>query len=462
MRCSAAISHNNITTGLLVLFVMLLMVSCNNDGEKKEEIPAVDSTHTPVDSVVPPPPADSTVKVGLDTAGPDHSGSEPSLPRASIAYAYKGKMNKGAVEPLEVHAQLDKPLEAVVANLEASLDERKAKEIGSSDTSIIKSLTVAGSKYFSVSIREYDTSVFFIKPVYGTTRQELNYTKPNKWVWNVTAKKEVTRSNIYVVVTSEDSAGKVHDSDITKLPVEITVTNEPLSKPKRTFIEKYGWVLLVAAMLVIVGLLGMRLLRKKHLKELNSRIYFSYAWKNEKETIIDKLYNSLKKDGFNVIRDKANLEYRGLISGFMKDIGKANIIIVSISDKYLRSRFCMFELYEIYRNCGMSKEAFAKKIFPIREEDINLSDAAVIDEYADYWKAEELEQEAIVKDKSQVTTSEQFAQYDAVQRIARELGNLLNFLSDINSLNIELLSNNDFAELKQSLSQAVNTLNKTA
>lgn len=458
MRCSALISGSKIVTRLLVLFVVLLMAACNNAAEKKG-IPSVDSVYRPVDSVVPPLP-DTSVKTGVDSTGPDHSGSDPSLPKASIAYAYKGKMKKGAKEPIEVHVQLDKPLEAVAANLETSLNEEKAKEIGSSDTSIIKSLTIAGNKYFLVSIREYDTSVFFIKPIYGAARQELKYERPSKWVWEVTAKKEVARSNIYVVVTSEDSTGKVHDSDITKLPVEITVTNEPLPKPKPAFIEKYGWSLLIAAILVIVGLLVMRRVRKKRLKELNSRIYFSYAWKNEKETIIDKLYNSLKKDGFNVIRDKANLEYRGLISGFMKDIGKANIIIVSISDKYLRSRFCMFELYEIYRNCGMNKEAFAKKVFPIREEDINLSDAAVIDEYADYWKAEELEHEAIVKDKSQATTSEQFAQYDAVQRIARELGNLLNFLSDINSLNIELLSNNDFAELKQSLSAAVIELDK--
>jgi hypothetical protein len=423
------------------LFVLgvLILAGCNSEGEKVENIGGA-------------PPNDTAIAAGVDTMEnikgnvssvvDSPAGAEP--PKASLAYAYKNKMKKGDHELIQVHVQLNKPLEAVEGNLRQQLGEQKAREIGSSDTSIVKSVWVTGYKYLLVDIDKYDTAIFKIEPIFGEVRQELLFSRPNKWVWRVTAKKEASKSEIFIIVKSEDTTGKLQQEDISILPIQISVGHPP-------FFARYGW-LLIAVLLVLTGVwLALRWFKKKRIREQNSRIYFSYAWQNATNTIVDKLYNSLKAADFNVIRDKVNLEYKGLISGFMKDIGKGNIIIVSISDKYLKSKFCMFELYEIYRNCGMSKEAFVKKIFPIREEEINLSDAEIIDHYNDYWKAQELELEAIVKDKTQETTSEQFAQYEAVKRIGSEVGNLLCILADINSLNITLLSNNDFAEIKQSL-----------
>jgi TIR domain len=466
MSVKATIRKFGILTPVLII---MLFSACNNGEETPAVYPKnVDTVATVTSPENNPKKTIDTVKalIRVDSAKRIAGGSEePSLAEASIAYAYKSKMNKGDKELVQVHVQLDKPVEKVAEGLKNSLNEQKAKETGSSDTSIVKSLTITGDKYFLVSIEKYDTSIFFIEPVFGEIKQELQYKKPNKWIWRITAKKETRRSEIFIIVKSEDDKGQVHESDISILPVEITVNNKfgngTAVITKKTFITKYGWLMFIIMVLVIAGLLISKWLRKKHLKEANSRIYFSYAWKNEPDTIVDRLYESLLKDGFNIIRDKVNLQYRGLISSFMKDIGKSNIIIVSLSDKYLKSKFCMFELYEIYRNCGMNKEAFVKKVFPVREEDINLSDALVIEHYADYWRNEEQELEAIIKDKTQVTTSEQFAQYDAVKRIAQELGNLLNFLSDINSLNAKALSNNDFAALKQSLSAAIETLNNS-
>jgi hypothetical protein len=420
----------------LFFLSVLILMACNNGGEK-------------VENVEGPGSVDTAITGGVDTA----VVAEP--PKASLAYAYKNKMKKGDHELIQVHVQLNKPLKAVEGNLREQLGEQKAREIGSSDTSIVKSVWVAGYKYLLVDIDKYDTAIFKIEPIFGEVRQELMFSRPNKWVWRVTAKKEARKSEIFIIVKSEDGSGKLHQEDISILPIQITVGHPP-------FFVRYGWLLISVLVIVLITLLAIIWRRKKRIRELNSRIYFSYAWQNSTDTIVDKLYNSLKAAGFNVIRDKVNLEYKGLISGFMKDIGKGNIIIVSLSDKYLKSKFCMFELYEIYRNCGMNKEAFVKKIFPIREEDINLSDAAIVQHYIDYWKTEELKLEAIVKDKSHETTSEQFAQYEAVKRIESELGNLLNFISDINSLNIGLLLYNDFSEVKRSLHEAIKALNESS
>src|SRR5689334_4833282 len=103
----------------------------------------------------------------------------------------------------------------------------------------------------------------------------------------------------------------------------------------------------------------------------SNEIFFSYAWDNQneegesREKIVNDLYETLKKENYNVVRDKTDLRYKGLISDFMRRIGKGNYIVVAISDKYLKSQYCMFELLEIFRKSNSDKDTFKEKIFPI-------------------------------------------------------------------------------------------------
>ncbi|MFT5157371.1 MAG: hypothetical protein ACI9NN_002103 [Bacteroidia bacterium] len=167
-------------------------------------------------------------------------------------------------------------------------------------------------------------------------------------------------------------------------------------------------------------------------------------------------YTSLKDDGFNVVRDKVNLKYKGMISDFMHDIGEGRVIIVALSDKYLKSQFCMFELYEIYRNSKMDKDEFSKKLFPIRVEELDLADPEVIDSYLTYWKNEEEKWTKLIKENGENLTTEQSNQHQIVKRIVTDLGNLLFILSDMNALNINALSADNFAEMKAAIRQTLN------
>jgi hypothetical protein len=58
-----------------------------------------------------------------------------------------------------------------------------------------------------------------------------------------------------------------------------------------------------------------------------------------------------------------------LISGFMKRIGLADHVIVVLSDKYLRSPYCMTELHTIYQRSVGEKEDFLRRIIPLRLAD---------------------------------------------------------------------------------------------
>ena len=79
-------------------------------------------------------------------------------------------------------------------------------------------------------------------------------------------------------------------------------------------------------------------------------VFISYAWGDEREEIVNKIDQALQNKGLKIIRDKRDLEYKGSINEFMERIGRGDCVIVVVSDKYLRSPNCMYELVEIADN----------------------------------------------------------------------------------------------------------------
>ncbi len=196
--------------------------------------------------------------------------------------------------------------------------------------------------------------------------------------------------------------------------------------------------------------------------QTQNTIYFSYAWgdKNElnksREEIINLLYNTLQTKNYNLKRDKMDLGYRGLISEFMNEIGKGNLIIVAISDKYLKSPYCMFELYEIYRNSKLDKKAFSNRIFPIHLEYINLNDPIKLDEYYTYWEEKEKAWSILIQKRMDKIGKEQFAEYDKVKQIYSKFGDLTSFIMDMNALTLDLLSDNNFKKMIEAIDYKLN------
>ena len=96
-----------------------------------------------------------------------------------------------------------------------------------------------------------------------------------------------------------------------------------------------------------------------HRRDASSRaVYISYARACDdvggatpsREEIVNRIEASLQTHRYDVRRDKTNLGYAGLISEFMKEIGRGGCVVAVISDKYLHSAFCMSELREVHLN----------------------------------------------------------------------------------------------------------------
>lgn len=193
------------------------------------------------------------------------------------------------------------------------------------------------------------------------------------------------------------------------------------------------------------------------------KIYFSYAWGDKEEKgvshveMVNKLYNSLTTDGFEVLRDNMSIEYGSLISEFMKELGKRDLIVVFVSEKYAKSPYCMFELYEIARNAKWDKSLFSDRILIIPLERIRFDDPEVLEEYFDYWVRQYNKWKKLMEKRVEHAASITYSRYEKTKAIAQKFGDLTDWLIDINSSTISLLSENDLQRIKEVIQKRLET-----
>ena len=201
----------------------------------------------------------------------------------------------------------------------------------------------------------------------------------------------------------------------------------------------------------------------------NPKIFFSYAWGDDLETgdsrekLVDELYQSLLKDNYNVIRDKHDLRYTSFISDFIKQLGQGECTIVAISNKYVRSEYCMYELYEIALSVGFDKHKFSNKVLPVMVERIDFSNSAVKDELLSYWRNHHQELLASAKKNLEdCLDDESVARLNRVRNIMQSCDKLVNWLGDMNTLTPTLLSEENFAIIKQTITSRLQLLQQPA
>lgn len=103
---------------------------------------------------------------------------------------------------------------------------------------------------------------------------------------------------------------------------------------------------------------------------ITQEIYISYAWTNESEEVLKNLCEVLDDNSIKYFVDKKDIDYKGNIREFEEKLGKGNYIILIISDKFLKSKDCMYEILQINQNEG----DISDKIFPIVLPDARIYD----------------------------------------------------------------------------------------
>jgi hypothetical protein len=172
-------------------------------------------------------------------------------------------------------------------------------------------------------------------------------------------------------------------------------------------------------------------------------VFVSYAWGGESEHKVDELERAFSVHGIRIIRDKKDLAYKGSIDEFERRIGQGQCIVLVISDKYLRSEHCMYELVEVDKNQNLRD-----RIFPIVLAESRIYTAIDRLNYIQYWdeKIEQLNQ-AIKNAKSVANLAGITSDLDKFTGIRASFAHLADLLRDMNTLTPELHAASGFSTL---------------
>ncbi|MDX2241460.1 MAG: caspase family protein [Leptolyngbyaceae cyanobacterium bins.302] len=177
-------------------------------------------------------------------------------------------------------------------------------------------------------------------------------------------------------------------------------------------------------------------------------VFISYAWGGKSEEIANQIEKALQANRISLIRDKNNLGFKGRIKAFMERIGRGKCVVIVISEKYLKSENCMFELVQIAKN-----EEFYERIFPVVLEDAKIYKPVERIQYVQYWEQQIQELDQQIRSVSSANLEGFREDIDLYNEIRQYLPRLTNILKDMNTLTAQIHSESGFTELIKVIQQ---------
>ncbi|UZD22612.1 toll/interleukin-1 receptor domain-containing protein [Algoriphagus halophytocola] len=181
-------------------------------------------------------------------------------------------------------------------------------------------------------------------------------------------------------------------------------------------------------------------------------VFISYAWGGESEGVANEIDQVVTSTGIHLIRDKRDLGFKGLIKEFMEKIGQGNAVILVISDKYLKSPNCMFELLEVQKNGD-----FLDRVFPVVLPDATIYKSTGIISYLKYWEDQIDELNQAIKDLDSFADTQGIREdIDLFTDIRAAIAKLASTLRNMNTLSIAEMRSKSFSPLLELLGKKVN------
>ena len=160
-----------------------------------------------------------------------------------------------------------------------------------------------------------------------------------------------------------------------------------------------------------------------------AQIFLSYCWKDDK--IANEIYDNLVGiNDIDIHRDKIDIKPWNSIKAYMQSISDMDYTILLISDAYLKSENCMYEVLEMIKD-----HKYRNKIFPA-VIDSGIYDPIQRIRYVKYWqdKYKKLKNETKEIDIQNLgTLPESLKKY---QDIASNITTFIDSISDMNNPNI--------------------------
>lgn len=160
------------------------------------------------------------------------------------------------------------------------------------------------------------------------------------------------------------------------------------------------------------------------------QVFLSYCWNDS--NIADEIYNHFKvNQNIELHRDTIDIGTWSSIKVYMQSIKNMDYTILLISDSYLKSANCMYEVLEVMRDRN-----YKDKIFPA-VIDSGIYNPVTRAKYVKQWQDEFRELESTLKEISVQNLGKLNEDLKRRQDISSNIADFLDLVSDMNNPNIK-------------------------
>ncbi|MBD2727395.1 leucine-rich repeat domain-containing protein [Nostoc sp. FACHB-892] len=183
---------------------------------------------------------------------------------------------------------------------------------------------------------------------------------------------------------------------------------------------------------------------KHRLKDSNQKeVFISYTWRDQQsKPLVEKIEQAFQAKGIKIIRDTNAIGYKERFKEFMQRLSRGICVILVISDQYLKSENCMYELVEIAKD-----KDFYKRIFPIILADAKIFKSIERVKYIKYWEEEIEELNKAMKEVMADNLQGIREDIDQYREIRNMIATLTDLLRDMNTLTEDIHSESEFESL---------------
>jgi len=203
----------------------------------------------------------------------------------------------------------------------------------------------------------------------------------------------------------------------------------------------------------------------KHVKICKKKIFLSYCQKdsNVADIVENGIHDGIVKQGIDrkllieISRDIRDVQYKQSFSKFMQTIGEHDYVICIVSNHYLKSRNCMYEVVEVMRDRNFIDRLLFivvsdadKKYYKEVTDDIaaNIYSAKGQTTYLKYWGKERDElNDQIIEIGNPMLTISLAEEVEVMTRIQMDIQKFMNELRDRKGISLEDMIVNDFKDI---------------
>ena len=166
-------------------------------------------------------------------------------------------------------------------------------------------------------------------------------------------------------------------------------------------------------------------------------VFLSYAWGDDaspegrqRAEAADRLCDELRRD-FVVHRDRDAIQPGESISDYIDKLTHGRYLVALVSDKYLRSPYCMFETYKLYQACQGEKKQLFERVVPVLLPEVKIAEFLDRVPYLKYWGAKAKAYEDLMRDPDVRPGESSVKEYRLVRDFANHVDEILVFIADV-------------------------------